>query len=210
MKKIGRRIAAALLAGALTFTSGSAILQGGTAEAASATTTTKKGLVKIKGKYYFYSKGSKLKKKWKTVKGYRYYFTKSGAAATGVKLINGKYYYFNSKGHLRKKAGMVTWNGKKYYVTEKGRVLTGVQLIKGKFYSFSAKGVYSSAKSKKMRAAAVYEKDFSELKALIGNPLKSEYLAGCYGSGEDGILTYKNFTVYTYRENDTEIFMGVE
>ena len=45
----------------------------------------------------------------------------------------------------------------------------------------------------------------SELIAAIGDPLATDYAPSCLGPGEDGELTYEGFTVYTYREGDTEL-----
>lgn len=43
-----------------------------------------------------------------------------------------------------------------------------------------------------------------ELIAVIGEPKSSDYAPSCLGPGEDGELVYDDFTVYTYREGDTE------
>ena len=47
-------------------------------------------------------------------------------------------------------------------------------------------------------------KPVSELIAAIGEPLSTDYAPSCLGPGEDGELVYEGFTVYTYREGDTE------
>ena len=44
----------------------------------------------------------------------------------------------------------------------------------------------------------------SELIAAIGEPQSADYASSCLGSGEDGILEYADFLVYTYREGDSE------
>ena len=46
--------------------------------------------------------------------------------------------------------------------------------------------------------------DVADLIAAIGEPMDSSYAPSCLGSGEDGELYYDGFTVYTYREGDTE------
>ena len=48
-----------------------------------------------------------------------------------------------------------------------------------------------------------------ELRAAIGGPEAEEYVPSCLGDGEDGVLTYPGFTVYTYREGDTETVRAV-
>lgn len=100
---------------------------------------------------------------------------------------------------------------KKHYFDNNGEMVTGIVLIEGKFYSFKNNGQYDKSTTKKVQKAAAYEKPFSKLKKYIGKPNKSKYLASCYGKGKDGILTYDNFEVYTFRpDKGKEIFMGAE
>ena len=54
------------------------------------------------------------------------------------------------------------------------------------------------------------DKPVSELIAAVGEPLSSDYAPSCLGSGEDGELRYDGFTVYTYKEGDTETVTDVE
>lgn len=200
----------------------------------------KNGLVKEKGNYRCYRNGKLQKKAWKTIKGKKYYFQKNGNAAVGSCKIGGKYYIFNAKGQLvtpskKVKTKVVTVKGvkyqakakglaakgwskdKKYYFGKDGRMFTGIRVIGEKFYSFGNTGKYNETKTKQLRKAAKYEKDMTDLYKLIGQPKKSQYLDGCYKpdwdpkQGKDGILTYKNFTVYTYKgTTGKEIYMGVE
>ena len=53
-------------------------------------------------------------------------------------------------------------------------------------------------------------KTVEELYELVGQPESSDYAPSCLGPGEDGNLYYDGFTVYTYRENDTETVRVVE
>ena len=46
--------------------------------------------------------------------------------------------------------------------------------------------------------------DVNSLYAALGYPNSSEYGPSCIGPGEDGVLYYNGFTVYTYRENGYE------
>lgn len=47
--------------------------------------------------------------------------------------------------------------------------------------------------------------------AVFGYPNSSEYGTSCYGPGEDGILAYSGFTVYTYRPTEgTESIIDIE
>ncbi len=199
----------------------------------------KNGLVKVKGNYCYYRKGKLQKKTWKTIKRKKYYFKKDGNAAVGSCKIGKKYYIFNAKGQLitvsknKKKIVKVRnvkyqvkgkgfaasgWSkDKKYYFGEDGKMCTGICAIKEKFYCFGQNGKYDENKTKELRSAAVYDKDMTDLYRLIGYPIKTEYYAGCYKPawdpemGKDGILTYKNFTVLTYKgSNGREVFMGVE
>lgn len=50
----------------------------------------------------------------------------------------------------------------------------------------------------------------AELYALLGEPESSDYAPSCMGPGEDGCLYYDGFTVYTYRENGSEVVYDVE
>ena len=59
-------------------------------------------------------------------------------------------------------------------------------------------------------AKSFLEKDVSELIEVFGEPDSSDYGPSCLGSGEDGELHYEQFTVYTYREGDSEIVKDVE
>ena len=54
------------------------------------------------------------------------------------------------------------------------------------------------------------DKPVADLIAAIGEPISAEYAPSCLGSGEDGELTYDGFTVYTYKEGDTETVNDVE
>jgi glucan-binding YG repeat protein len=177
----------------------------------------KDGLVQEKGKYHYYQKGKLVKKKWQTIKGKKYYFKSNGDAAIGSYKIEGTYYIFNAKGQLcNTKKKVVTVNSVKYGVNKNGKALLGIQVIGENFYSFSNSGKYDATKTKKLQSAAKEKKSMTNLYKLIGKPKKSKYLYGCYGTdGKDGILTYKNFTVYTYKyttgkNKGKEIFMGVE
>ena len=59
-------------------------------------------------------------------------------------------------------------------------------------------------------AKSFLEKDVAELIAVFGEPNSSDYGPSCLGSGEDGELHYDAFTVYTYREGESEIVKDVE
>ena len=54
-------------------------------------------------------------------------------------------------------------------------------------------------------AESYIDKDVSELFAAIGEPLESLYAPSCLGDGEDGEHRYEGFTVYTYKEGESEI-----
>ena len=140
---------------------------------------------------------------------FRYYFGKNGAALQGLQKIKRNYYFFDSKCRM-KKGGWQKVGNTKCYLDKTGKALTGVRIINEKFYWLGKNTRRDAKKTRQLQAAAVYEKDFSALKKLIGNPVSAEYMGSCYGAGEDGILTYKYFTVYTYREDGKEQFMGAE
>ena len=51
--------------------------------------------------------------------------------------------------------------------------------------------------------------DVSKLYEAIGEPNDSSYAGSCLGPGEDGELHYDGFTVYTYKEADSDIIQNV-
>lgn len=51
--------------------------------------------------------------------------------------------------------------------------------------------------------------DVSALYSVFGYPNGSDYGPSCLGSGEDGILYYDGFTVYTYRDDSGERILDV-
>lgn len=53
------------------------------------------------------------------------------------------------------------------------------------------------------------EKDVSGLIEAIGEPSATDYASSCLGPGEDGELVYGGFTVYTYKEGNSEIVKEV-
>ena len=67
------------------------------------------------------------------------------------------------------------------------------------------------AADQKTLAESCMDKDISELYALIGEPASSEYAPSCLvEGGEDGVLYYDGFVVYTTREGDVETVYYVE
>lgn len=59
-------------------------------------------------------------------------------------------------------------------------------------------------------AKSYIDKPIEELYAVIGKPQSSDYASSCLGPGEDGLLEYDGFVVYTYREGDKETVYDVE
>jgi len=67
------------------------------------------------------------------------------------------------------------------------------------------------AADKKALAESCIDKDISELYALIGEPESSDYAPSCLvEGGEDGMLYYDGFVVYTTRDADGETVYYVE
>lgn len=63
----------------------------------------------------------------------------------------------------------------------------------------------------KALAESCIDKDVSELYALIGEPESSDYAPSCLvEGGEDGMLYYDGFVVYTTRDGDVETVYYVE
>ena len=59
-------------------------------------------------------------------------------------------------------------------------------------------------------ALSLIDQPVSELFAQIGEPESSDYAPSCMGEGEDGMLFYDGFIVYTYREGDVETVYDAE
>ena len=64
----------------------------------------------------------------------------------------------------------------------------------------------------KALAESCIDKSVEELYQLVGMPKKADYADSCLnpGVGEDAILEYDGFMVYTYREGDEEVVSYVE
>lgn len=59
-------------------------------------------------------------------------------------------------------------------------------------------------------ALACAGQDISALYAAIGQPEDSFYEYSCSGPGDDGVLYYDGFLVFTYRENGVETVVDAE
>ena len=162
----------------------------------------KTGLKKEKGKYYYYSKGKKVKNTWKNVKvkntktkktvTYRYYFGKNGAAYQGGKQWGEPY------------LTVKTIKGKKYGFDQYGHMVKGDYVSKSSFYCFNSKtGVYDAKRTQKFRSASKEHASAAGLFALIGNPKKRTAVPGCYGDGQEYELEYTNFRVSTFVSSAT-------
>ncbi len=67
-----------------------------------------------------------------------------------------------------------------------------------------------STEERKALAESFIDHNVEELYAAIGKPNESDYALSCLGEGDDGMLFYDGFIVYTYRENGTETVTYVE
>lgn len=67
-----------------------------------------------------------------------------------------------------------------------------------------------TAEQAKTLAEQYIDQPVSALIAAIGQPISSDYAPSCLGEGEDGNLYYDGFTVYTYRDGDSEVIQYVE
>lgn len=194
------------------------------------------GLANENGVFHYYESGQPVTERWVTVEGATYYFGKDGTASVLKCRIDGDYYIFDKEGRLLQPSGKKVvrvetpdggfqtyyintdgkafsgWSAdKKYYFDKTCEPVTGITVIKGKFYSFSKSGRLKQNKTQKIRRAAKYEKPFSSLKKYIGDPKKASYYESCYGPGQDGVLRYGSFKVYTFKpDHGAEIFMGAE
>jgi len=62
----------------------------------------------------------------------------------------------------------------------------------------------------KALAESCIDKDVRWVYELIGKPISSDYAPSCLVEGEDGMLYYDGFVVYTTREGDVETVYHVE
>lgn len=60
------------------------------------------------------------------------------------------------------------------------------------------------------KALACADQDISALYAAIGEPQSSRYEYSCSGPGDDGVLYYDGFVVFTYKENGVETVVDAE
>lgn len=70
-------------------------------------------------------------------------------------------------------------------------------------------GLTPEQQAKKDLAVACIGKDISELYAAIGEPTKTDYAPSCLVDGEDGILYYDGFEVYTNKVGEKETVYDV-
>ena len=59
-------------------------------------------------------------------------------------------------------------------------------------------------------AKGLIDQPIEDLYAQIGEPESADYAPSCMGDGEDGMLFYDGFIVYSYREGDVETVYDVE
>lgn len=60
------------------------------------------------------------------------------------------------------------------------------------------------------KALACVDQDISALYAAVGEPESSRYEYSCSGPGDDGVLYYDGFVVFTYKENGVETVVDAE
>ena len=61
----------------------------------------------------------------------------------------------------------------------------------------------------KALAESMIGEEVSKLIEAIGEPDSADYASSCLGPGEAGELQYDGFTVYTYKEGDSEVIQNV-
>ena len=65
-------------------------------------------------------------------------------------------------------------------------------------------------KTAALRKAFVREKSSTNLRKLLGKPVKTKKVSGCYGNGQEYMLDYTNFWVNTFKdEKGKEIVLDV-
>ena len=67
----------------------------------------------------------------------------------------------------------------------------------------------SDSQNSKEIAVSLIGQDVSLLYEALGEPISAEYSLSCNGPGDDGLLTYDGFIVFTYREDGVETVFDV-
>ncbi len=96
--------------------------------------------------------------------------------------------------------------GKTYYFKVRAFQKAGKKTKYSKFSQVKSKAPLT----KKAFAKKCIGKKVKVLIAAIGQPYYRDYEQSCFGPGEDGLLKYKGFKVYTYREKGKETVQSVE
>ena len=68
----------------------------------------------------------------------------------------------------------------------------------------------SAAEEAVLAARKLKDRPVSELFAVIGEPVSEDAAPSCMGPGEDVNLSYDGFTVYTYKDGDSQIVVDAE
>lgn len=130
---------------------------------------------------------------------------KVSADYSGSVKHKGSYYVFkNGSISTGSAKHTVTIGDTVYGVSASGKALTGVHVVKGKLFAFKSNGAKDAAKTSKLRKLGKEGMDAEAFIEAAGKPSKRKYISGsCYGNGDDGIITYKNFYLYTFRSSVT-------
>lgn len=96
--------------------------------------------------------------------------------------------------------------GKKYYYKVRAYKKSRKKISYSKFSPVKTK----TPLTKKAYAKKCIGKSVKHLISAIGKPISRDYQQSCFGPGEDGLLKYKGFSVYTYREGGKETVQSVE
>lgn len=170
------------------------------------------GLQKVGGTAYVASASGTVftglsKATVKVVGGVKYGVAKrTGKGYTGAVKYKGAYYVFKA-GKLSvgmAKHTVAASSGAVYGVSKAGKALAGTHVVSGRLFAFKANGRKNAAKTAKLRKASKAGRSYAAFMKVAGKPLKVRYISGsCYGNGDDGIVTYKNFYLYTFRSNIT-------
>ena len=179
------------------------------------------GSCKIGGKYYVFKTNGKLAKGSKTrvvtIKKVKYQVTKKGVAKSGWN--SKKTNYFLKTGAVfkngTKKIGSSTYAFDPNGMLIKGDGVKKINSFDYKFLCANSSGIYDAARTKLLNSYATYEKDCTDLIALLGSPLSVRVDKGCNSinnePADDAIYTYKNFKLHTFKlANGRNYFMYLE
>ena len=167
----------------------------------------KQGLVKEKGKYYYYQKGVKVKNCWKTIKTkdgkkVKYYFGKKGAA-----------YAAEKDPYYKKMIAVKKIDGYQYGFLSNGQCVTSGTYcdMSCQIYNFTKSGKLHVKNTEKLRKLGKEGSNPTKLLEYLGKAKKTRKSDSCYDdAGTDYTYYYDTFSVvvFKYQKSSKRVVVG--